>query len=439
MKWPVVSLGVVADINPRNKEWSVFPDDTDVTFVPMSAVSEFTASISKPEVRPLGQVRRGYTPFSEGDLLFAKITPCMENGKAALAAGLLNGLGFGSTEFHVLRPRPVILPQYLLYFMRQQNFRNVAKQRMQGAVGQQRVPENFLRTFPIPLPSLSEQRRIVEILDQADALRKKRTEADIKADRILPTLFYKMFGDPATNLKGWQKGQLHSVIIEAQYGTSVRANAEGRGTAVVRMNNIDPLGHMDLQDLKHIVLDTQELEKYTLKPGDLLFNRTNSRELVGKTGLWRDAFEAVPASYLIRVRVNRKLVFPEYIWAYMNTAFIKQVLFEKARRAIGMANINAQELRALPVIIPDFETQRVFNRLLSSIECLRESRSRARTKIEQLFQTLLHLAFSGDLTATWRQDHIKGLLTEIKEQAESLAVQETLSQQENTTLQGSLF
>ena len=303
----------------------------------------------------------------------------------------------------------------------------------------ERAQLRHCRSLPAPVPPILEQWRIVKILDQADALRKKRSEADAKAERIRNALFVKMFGDPATNPKGWQKGHLSSVINETQYGTSARANTEGKGTVVVRMNNIDFLGHLDLQDLKHIVLDTQEVEKYRLEAGDLLFNRTNSRELVGKTSLWRGEIEAVPASYLIRVRVNRKLVFPEYIWAYMNTAFIKQVLFEKARRAIGMANINAQELRALPMVIPDFETQCAFTRLLSDVDCLVEARSRTKEKLDQLFQIVLHRAFSGELTAKWREAHMKEIMAEMKEQAKYLAAHGTHNQRENAALQESLF
>jgi type I restriction enzyme, S subunit len=328
--------------------------------------------------------------------------------------------------------------QFLAYFLESRSPELLASFVKRGATVHS-LDMNKLQQLQVPIPPLLEQRRIVEILDQADALRKKRVEAEAKADRILDALFVKMFGDPATNPKGWQKGQLSSVINETQYGTSARANIEGKGTVVVRMNNIDFLGHLDLQDVKHIVLDAQEVEKYRLEPGDLLFNRTNSRELVGKTGLWRGEIQAVPASYLIRVRVNRKLVFPEYIWAYMNTAFIKQVLFEKARRAIGMANINAQELRALPVVIPDFETQSAFTRLLCDVGCLVEARSRTKEKLDQLFQTVLHRAFSGELTATWREAYMKEIMAEMKEQAKYLAAHSTHSQRDNAALQESLF
>jgi type I restriction enzyme S subunit len=310
MRWPTVPLGAVADINPRNREWAAFPDETDVTFVPMPAVSEWTASISEPETRTLGQVRRGYTPFLEGDLLFAKITPCMENGKAALAEGLMNGLGFGSTEFHVLRPGRVILPKYLLYFVRQQSFRNAAKQRMQGAVGQQRVPEDFLRTFPIPLPPLSEQRQIREILDQADALRKRRAEADDKAERILPSLFNKMFGDPATNPKSWEIIKLSDLVMELRYGTSTRCSAEPNDLPVLRIPNI-LRGEVDLGDLKYAELPAQEANRLLLQYGDLLFVRTNgNRDYVGRCAIFDLDAPYLFASYLIRARLQQDRVDP---------------------------------------------------------------------------------------------------------------------------------
>lgn len=245
MKWPELTLATVAEINPRRSHTEEINDDLQVTFVPMSAVSETFATIEKAEIRIYQEVKKGFTYFEENDVLFAKITPCMENGKSALAINLLNGIGFGSTEFHVLRAnRKVIFPEFLHYFIRQQSFRDLAKSGMRGAVGQQRVPKDFLENVTIPLPPLSEQRRIVEILDQADALRKKRAEADAKASRILRALFYKMFGDPVTNPKGWKICTLGDVILETQYGTSIRANTEDKGVPILRMNNIDYEGSL---------------------------------------------------------------------------------------------------------------------------------------------------------------------------------------------------
>ncbi len=316
-------------------------------------------------------------------------------------------------------PRQVVNSKFLVSAIRQRMDIILAAQRGATIKG---VTRGDIKQLSIPLPPLSEQRRIVEILDQADALRKKRFEADTKAARILPALFFKMFGDPATNPKGWNSGKFGDVI-ETQYGTSTKANTNGDGLPVLRMNNIDSDGHLDIADLKYVVLSKKEQERYALIEGDILFNRTNSKELVGKTGLWQGDIEAVPASYLIRMRVDREQILPEFIWAYMNCPFIKQMLLNKARRAIGMANINAKELRSLPLILPAKEHQKAFVKKLDSVEQLRAQRKKNGEAINRLFATLLHRAFTGDLTAKWREVHMKKILAEMERQEKLLALE----------------
>ncbi len=120
-------LSDVCDINPRLGRDHELDDATNVSFVPMAAVDEVAGSIRGTQCRTFGEVKKGYTSFREGDVLFAKITPCMENGKAALAQGLVGGIGFGSTEFHVLRSRNMVIPEWLYYFVRQASFRREAK------------------------------------------------------------------------------------------------------------------------------------------------------------------------------------------------------------------------------------------------------------------------------------------------------------------------
>ncbi|MBU9406241.1 restriction endonuclease subunit S [Burkholderia multivorans] len=165
LDWPIVPLLVVCELNPK-LDANVRPAaDTPVTFVPMAAVDERLAAITVPEVRPYAKVQKGYTAFVEGDVLFAKVTPCMENGKAAVASNLVGCIGFGSTEFHVLRPDTrLILADYLLHFVRQPQFREQAKAAFVGTGGLQRVPPDFFKRVKLPLPSLPEQRRIVEAL-----------------------------------------------------------------------------------------------------------------------------------------------------------------------------------------------------------------------------------------------------------------------------------
>ena len=185
--------------------------------------------------------------------------------------------------------------------------------------------------------------------------------------------------------------------------------------------NINYDGYLDLTDIKHIELSEKELQKYTLTDGDILFNRTNSKELVGKTGLWRSKDTAVLASYLIRVRIDSNEAIPEFIWASMTRPFIKQVLLNKSRRAIGMANINARELRALPLILPGIKQQKLFAEKISHVKQYREQGTESNAGLNKLFNTLLYRAFTGDLTASWREAHMKELLKEMELQIKTLA------------------
>lgn len=161
----MVRLSDVAQINPRFDKTSL-ADDAPVSFVPMAAVGAADGQIDASTTRPFGEVKKGYTPFREGDVLFAKVTPCMENGKMAVARGLKNGVGFGSSEFHVLRPTERVDAKYLYHFVSSEPFRKEAARHMTGAVGLRRVPTAFLSEAELPLVDLDEQRRIVAEIDK---------------------------------------------------------------------------------------------------------------------------------------------------------------------------------------------------------------------------------------------------------------------------------
>jgi restriction endonuclease S subunit len=161
----LVPLSQAVEVNPKIDR-TVFHDDLDVSFVPMAAVEALSGSIDVSTVRKYAEVKKGYTHFRDGDILFAKVTPCMENGKMAIARKLINGVGFGSTEFHVLRPRAGVDARYIYYFVSSQTFRKEASGHMTGAVGLRRVPSAYLEEQLIPLPGIEQQREIVAELEK---------------------------------------------------------------------------------------------------------------------------------------------------------------------------------------------------------------------------------------------------------------------------------
>lgn len=194
-EWNFTSIGTVCDINPKTV-LPDFSDDSIVSFLPMPTVEAETGAFS-PETVEYKKVKKGYTKFQNNDVLFAKITPCMENGKSCVVRDLIQGVGFGSTEFHVLRCHAGMLPEYVFYFVVQKAFRSKAISFMTGAVGQKRVPADYLRDCEIPVPTLAEQERIVAEIEsrfeRADALETAVDRALNDAEKLKQAVLKKAF------------------------------------------------------------------------------------------------------------------------------------------------------------------------------------------------------------------------------------------------------
>ena len=165
VKWKVVNLTKICVINPKKPDC---PQDNKVSFVPMGAVSE-DAKLIRFEVRGYSEVEKGFTSFADGDVLIAKITPCFENGKGAYAEKLVNGVGFGSTEFHVLRTKPKNCSRFIYYLTNSREFRIRGEANMQGSAGQKRVPTDYLKFYKLAIPPiLEEQQKIASVLSVSD-------------------------------------------------------------------------------------------------------------------------------------------------------------------------------------------------------------------------------------------------------------------------------
>lgn len=203
----------------------------------------------------------------------------------------------------------------------------------------------------IPCPPLEEQKRIATILDKADGIHKKREQAIKLADDFLRAKFLEMFGTPANNIHRFPKGTIRDLVDSINYGTSAKASIDSGEYPILRMGNITYQGRWDFTDLKYLDLSVKEKDKYLVKEGDLLFNRTNSKELVGKTAVYEEDRPMAFAGYLIRVRPN-SIGNNYYISGYLNSIHGKITLMNMCKSIVGMANINAQELQNIEILIP---------------------------------------------------------------------------------------
>ncbi|MFV8367597.1 restriction endonuclease subunit S [Flavobacterium sp. XS1P27] len=261
--------------------------------------------------------------------------------------------------------------------------------------GQPNISATILKDIKIPFPSLTDQIRIAQILTQAENLITQRKESISLLDELLKSTFLEMFGDPSFNQNKFPQGKIRDVVYEVKYGTGKPAEINGI-YPYLRMNNITSNGYMDFSTLKYINLEKNEEPKYLVKKGDLLFNRTNSKELVGKTGIYNETSQMVIAGYLIRVRTNEKAN-PWFLWGYLNSLHGKKTLFSMCKSIVGMANINAQELQEIKIVIPPIELQNQFAAIVEKVETVKSEYQASLTELENMYGVLSQKAFKGEL------------------------------------------
>ena len=272
---------------------------------------------------------------------------------------------------------------------------NRALQYMHGST-MKHITKQYFDNILIPVPLFDQQIKIANILDQAQELIDKR-KAQIEAlDKLIQSVFYDMFGDPGLNSKGWETGRISDIIVKTQYGTSTKANETEGEYAVLRMNNITYSGNWDFKSLKYVDLDEKDRKKYLVYKGEVLFNRTNSKELVGKTAVYKREEPMAYAGYLVKATPNNRAN-GQFIASYMNTKYTKSLLFNMAKNIVGMANINAEEFKNIKVYIPPIEIQNQFAEIVESIEKQKELLNESLVELENNFNSLVQRAFKGEL------------------------------------------
>jgi type I restriction enzyme S subunit len=450
--WAEATLDQVSQINPPGAATAV-PDHEPVTFVPMAAVEELSGRMRTDTIKPFGEVKKGFTRFRDGDVLFAKITPCMENGKIAVARGLRGGVGCGSTEFHVLRPHEAADAEYLRYFLVRSAYRRDAQRNMQGAVGQQRVPTDYLRESVIPLPPKAEQQRIVSrieevfseidegerALERVGQLVERYRQSVLKAavtgeltqsapvgtgaeERLAALLEARRavwranagsgrYPEPSelsgqhdlpSLPQGWAWACIDQVGLVSGGLTKNRDRAERElRRPYLRVANVYA-NRLNLDEVQEIGVSEAELPRVTLKPADLLVVEGNgSVDQIGRVALWDGSIPGcVHQNHIIKVRCTDLL--PSWyvlVWCLspLGRAHIERV----ASSSSGLHTLSISKIQSLPIPVPPLEAlKRIkdeFDRMDAAMVSVRASLAEESARASALRQSILKAAFSGQL------------------------------------------
>ena len=381
-----VRLGEVVTVSPRIQKGHGLTDNQDVGFLAMADVSE-EGHIFQVQQRSFKDVNKGYTPFQNGDVLLAKITPCFENGKATVVSGLPSEWGFGSTEFHVLRPSKLIDGRYLFHLVWNERFRINGSKNMTGSAGQKRVPTSFIDALEVELPPIEKQKRIAAILDKVDSIRRKRREALTQADDFLRAAFLEMFGDPVLNDMDWPVAALDTVA-EVRSGATKGRNLQDKPTTTLpymRVANVQD-GRLALDDIQEIEVLTSEVNKYSLQAGDLLLTEGGDPDKLGRGAVWNAELpQCLHQNHIFAVRASTARMLPEFLSAQISSLRGKRYFLKVGKQTTGIATINKTVLSQYPALVPPLAAQQKYVEVTAKIRCYKESLQTALQASEELF------------------------------------------------------
>ena len=397
MSWSLVPLENIAEINPR------FPigldESQDVTFLPMAAISE-QGKIVGGEKRVLRDTKKGFTYFERGDVLLAKITPCFENGKAVLLENLNTQVGFGSTEFHVIRVnKSLALPEYIFYLLWSNEFRFLGETNMTGSAGQQRVPVKFLKGLEIPLPPLPAQKQIAAVLAKANTLRQQCQKMEHELNALAQSVFLDMFGDPVKNPKNWGIERFESFIeYIGDIGSNgsnatISANLDMRDNEdyalMIRTTNLNKNDFTD--NVKYVSKKTYDFfKKSQIFGGEIIMNK------IGSAGqFWIMPALKRPVSLGLNQFVIRlKNLNTDYLYYYLSTEFGQKIIQSKLNGATTKS-ITKGAVKDLPLMFPPIELQNKFSEIIQKTKAL--APNKLKVEIDDGFNSLMQRAFKGEL------------------------------------------
>jgi len=408
-EWEWKALPEICELNPKRPRIQR-DENAPTSFVPMQAVNDIEGKITGMETRRYEEVKRGYTYFEENNVLLAKITPSMENGKAAIAQDLIDGIGFGTTEFHVFRPKEGILPAWIFYYLRRLSFRMEAKSHFRGAVGQQRVPEDFLKAYEIPVPfpnnparSLEIQRRIVlrleTLLGEVKSARELQESVNSDINIVFNAFSKQVFEEVE---KKYEKRTLLPLTTKIGSGSTPRGGKSvylSSGTPLVRSLNVR-WNEFKYKDLAYIDEEThQRMISTEVKLGDVFLNITGAS--IGRSCCAPE--QICPANVNQHVMIIRPIQedLRSRFLMYWLTSPTTQDFILNAQAGATRQALTKVQVQDLNIPLPPPETQDYFvnylDQVFSNIEEMRKASVEQDESLEVLTQSLLTQAFCGEL------------------------------------------
>jgi type I restriction enzyme S subunit len=417
-RWGIKKLGDVAELNPKTAK-DILPDDLEVDFIPMRLVEEKTGGIAEPEKRKFHSVKQGYVSFANNDILFAKVTPCMENGKIAIVNNLNNNIGFGSSEFHVIRVSEQILNSFLFYFLIRDKFRSEAAANMTGAVGLRRVPKQFLENYRLPVPPLSEQKQIVdkieELFSELDAGRRQlesvKGQLRTYCQAVLKSAFEGRF--TYNNIKdgemprGWNWKILGNVCSKIQDGShfspKIQYDTPGKDrfkyiTAKNIRNN-----HLDLSNLTYVdrQFHTVIFKRCNPEYGDVLMTKDGVN--TGEVTINTLNEEVSLLSSVCLFKPKKELLNSSFLKYFFQSPFGSQIINE-SMTGTAIKRIILKNLRNANIVMPPIDEQvKIISEIdsrMSVCDKNEETINNSLQLIEVLKQSILKQAFEGKLEKT---------------------------------------
>lgn len=402
--WVWVRLGSLYEVNPKNKA----ADESDAAFIPMEKISAGMLSEYSYETQEWCKAKKGHTQFADGDVAFAKISPCFENRKSMMLNNLPNSIGGGTTELIILR-NASINQKYTFWLVSDERFIRGGVQTYSGTVGQQRINMDYVRSYPVPLPPLSEQQRIVERIEELfakldEAKERLQEVADSFAVRKAAILHKAFTGELTKQWRrengvsdeSWEESNFGKFTV-SQYGYTEKAHWEKIGPKFLRITDIQD-NKVDWDEVPWCPIDEDGMKQYAVEIGDIMIARTGAT--TGKSYLICDDVEAVFASFLIRLKVVNKNLDYNYLYGYMQSEDYWRQITDFSS-GIAQPGVNASKLKQIkfkcPTLPEQHEIVRLIDDLLARERKAQQATEQALASIDLMKKSILARAFRGEL------------------------------------------